>query len=229
VKNRSSRHRLFIILLFVHFVGIAALIVWSCTQQPSITHLDRERGVDQHRGSAIDLHIDNRINRGADYTDAQGNKYNLRYIPVVITNDGLLPTDFQLDFLERYSYPSQHGDETFKVIPLPREWALDGVGVTDSMMQALPKHINNPSIKETLAPGDELVIAIGTLYPMSTKYSGVLPNTLFLNSEDGLFPACRWLTIEAQPSGPQVSLGLKLVFGDRCAIIRCGQITNPAR
>ncbi len=194
---------------------IGLLTVYSCKQQTS------KGPPPVHSG----LLIDNGINRGTNYTDSVGIDHNLRYIPISITNDSIIPIRLQITFSKEYEFPHPDSDEKFKVIPLPNEWALDGVGVTESMIDELPKYIGKPVLNEIVQPGEELVMAIGTLYPRPPKTSGVLPNELFVHIERGIFPACDWLMQGESSSNNQILLGLRLNFGEKCVIILCGQIS----
>ena len=51
-----------------------------------------------------------------------------------------VPIHFQLDFLKEYNYPQVNSDEKYKLIILPKEWALDGVGITENMTEKLPTY-----------------------------------------------------------------------------------------
>ena len=205
---------------------LMALIICSCSQQPSKgkTQIDHDK---QYPKSNTGLRIDNGINRGISYTDSFGNNYNLRYIPIISTNDSTTSIHLQIAFSKEYDYPTAYGDEQFKVIPLPKEWALDGVEITESMINVLPQYINQPFFDKTLKPGEKCIMAIGTLYPRPTKGSGILPNTLFTHNKRGDFPACDWFMKKDLPSNSQIALGLKLNFGESCMIIPCGQISYP--
>lgn len=207
-------------MIFKTMVGLLiAMIVCSCSQQTTKGGLLIDSG----------LLIDNGINRGISYTDSLGSKYNLRYIPITITNDSTISIRLRIVFSKEYNYPHPDTNETFKLIPLPEEWALDGVGITDSMVNEIPNYIDKPILNETVEPGEKLVVAIGTLYTSPTTTGGVLPNTLFAHSDRGIFPTCDWLMKEYPSSNPQIALGLKLNFGESCTIIPCGQISYPER
>ena len=175
------------------------------------------------------LLIDNGINRGVGYTDSLGNAFNLRYIPIAITNDSTIPIELHLDFPRAYAYPADHGDEPFRIIPLPGAWALEGVGVTDSMLEQLKYYIARPSFSQILAPGEKILIAIGTLYPRPPKFTGVLPRALFTAADGSMVPACEQLMDEALSDHLPIALGLKLIFGESCRIIPCGHISFPER
>ena len=190
------------------------LMISSCSQQ--ITK--REPIIDSG------ILIDNGINRGISYTDSLGNDYNLRYIPVTITNDSTISIRLQISFLAQYSSPSSQNNEQFRLIPLPKEWALDGIGVTESMIVDLPSYIDNPSLNETIKPGQKIVMAIGALYPRPPKFSGVLPNMLFTQDKRSLYSDCPGLTDPILAIDSGLKLGLKLKFGESCRIISCGQV-----
>lgn len=173
------------------------------------------------------LKIDNGINRGISYTDSIGADYNLRYIPITIINDSSIPIRLHINFLKEYNYPQSDKKEKFRLILLPEEWALEGIGVTESMMTELPNYIDKPLLNNTLEPGEKFLVVIGTLYPRPPKNSGILPNTLFTHNRRDMFTECDWLMQEDPLSSPKNTLGLKLNFGNRCMVIPCGQISYP--
>ena len=90
---------------------LIVLIVCSCFQQTSIDGLPIESR----------LRIENGINRGVSYTDSLGTRYNLRYIPITITNDSTFPIHIQIAFSNEYDYPTAYGDEKFKVFSFPKK------------------------------------------------------------------------------------------------------------
>ncbi|MBT8220251.1 MAG: hypothetical protein KJP00_10515, partial [Bacteroidia bacterium] len=114
----------------------------------------------------------------------------------------------------------------FSIFPMPKEWALDGVEITDNMKNELKNYIDKPFLNTTLKPGEKSVIAIGTLYSRPPKSTGVLPNTLFVHSNSGLFPTCKWV-MKKDPSSDPMALGLRLNFGPSCTVIPCGQVSYP--
>jgi hypothetical protein len=72
------------------------------------------------------LLFDKGAKRGSRYIDSLGTDYSLRYVPIFITNDRTIPIHLQLAFSKEYDYSVAYGDGKFKVIPLPKEWAMDG-------------------------------------------------------------------------------------------------------
>ena len=175
------------------------------------------------------LLLENRINRGIDYTDPKGTDYSIRYIPITITNDSTISIDVLLAFSKEYNNPYPYSEDKFKLIPLPREWALDGVDITESMLDELPSYIQNPVLNETISPGEKIVFAIGSLYPRPAKSTGVLPRLLFAHSDTTTFPECDRFMIKEPESNQTIPIGLKIIFGEKCKIIRCGQISYPGQ
>ena len=165
------------------------LIGCSGNQQTSKNRLTIEDDPNQHQEWKSGLLIENGINRGIGYTDSLGNNYNIRYIPITITNDSTIPIHLHIVFSQDYDYPIEYGETQFKVIPLPKEWALDGVEVTDSMVDALQNSLNKPSLRYTLEPDEKWVFAIGTVY-QPTGY-GVLPNALYVQGDKPSFHECK--------------------------------------
>ncbi len=177
------------------------------------------------------LRIDNDLVRGMTYTDSLGTNYNLRHIPITITNDSTILMHLQIAFSNDYDHPhpDTDSDDKFKVILMPKEWALDGVAITDSMIDELKNYIiDKPSLNETLKPGEKFVLAIGILYARPVKSCGIIPNVLFAYSDCDNFKACDSLMNQDKSTNPQLALGVKLRYcGDRCILIPCGQISYP--
>ena len=217
---------------------LIVLIGCSCIQKPSKSKWQIENGPNQHLGSKSGLRIDNDPNRGVSYTDSLGAKYNLRSIPITITNDSTIPIHIQIAFSIEYDYPTAYGDEKFNVFPFPKEFKPNDV-TWDSvsyelgrseLRDLLDRGFETPYVlNETLEPSEKFVMSIGTLYPRPPKVCGVLPNELFAYSYRGIFPECDRFMKEDPSSNPQIALGLKLNFRESCIIIPCGQISYPDR
>ncbi len=207
------------------------LIACSCLPQKSVGRYQIESGPDQLGALENALRIENGINRGTSFTDAMGIDYNIRYIPIKIVNDGVIPIDFQIGFTKGYNYPRTIEEEQFKVIPLPKEWAMDGMEITKNMFNDIPKLMNKPSMHKILQPGEELVFGIGTIYPLPAKICGVLPNFLLSQSNKELYLSCDDnLKKTDKSTNSQLELWLKLDFCRNstfptCQLIPCGQIS----
>ena len=120
----------FLILLFIS----------SCNQQPSKNVLQGENDTKQEIDLRDGLQIVNSIRRGAGYTNSLGAEYNHRYIPITIRNKHAFPVHLELDFSPAYDYqPNPEASEIFRLVPLPKEWALVGVGISENMMEELPQ------------------------------------------------------------------------------------------
>lgn len=171
------------------------------------------------------LLIDNGINRGVSYSDSLGKAYNLRYIPISISNDTSIPIQFQLTFAQSYEYPKSHDEEPFMILPTPTTWVQDGRDITESMYDELAPYIADPSFSEIIKPGEKLLTGIGTLYPRPPKTTGVLPKTLFVHLGEETFPYCDWHMTREVSSQTQLPLGLKIIFGPACRVIPCGHIS----
>ncbi len=193
----------------------------------SFTQCASEKSKSPEHTRKSGLLIENKINRGINYTDPQGTDFSIRYIPITIINDSTIPINLQIAFSKEYNNPPPNNEEKYRLIPLPKEWALDGVGISDSMIDELPAYIEKPVLDETLGPGEDLVLAIGSLYPRPAKSTGVLPRTLFAQGDKTTFPDCDWLMEKDRSSDQQIPLGLKIIFGEKCMIIPCGQISYP--
>lgn len=216
-------------MVFRTIVGfLIVLIAFSCSQET-------KKG-----GQLIDsgLLIDNGINRGVSYTDSIGTKYNVRYIPITITNDSTIRIRIQIAFSKEYHYPIELGAEKFIVFLMPKELPPDNV-TFDSMSYELgdnelrnyfDRGLNPPNVLiETIEPGKKYVTAIGTLYP-SFKDCYVLPNALFAQGDSINFQVCDNTIDQDGSTNPQLSLGLKLDFNrgeanESCRIISCGHIS----
>ncbi|NRB50890.1 MAG: hypothetical protein HRU41_24685 [Saprospiraceae bacterium] len=193
------------------------LTCWSalvyCTQASS-NDLEQASG----------LQIENGINRGVNYTDSLGGTYSIRYIPITLTNDTNLAIQLQINFATA-DYLDTNSREPFSVIPLPERWAMDGVEITDSLLNEIPKYLQRPSVSKTLKPGEEWLMAIGTVYSRPAKFTGVLPHVLFTHTTEALFPACDWVMAKSPSSGALLPLGLRLRLGGNCMVVPAGQMT----
>lgn len=198
---------------------------------------------DKQQTSISGLRIDNGVNRGVGYTDSLGTPYNLRYIPITITNESIIPIHLQIAFSNEYNYPTAYGGQKFNVFPFPKEMSPDEVTYDsisyelgdNELHDFLDSGFDTPYIlNKTIKPSEKFVVAIGTLYPRPPKVCGVLPNKLFVQSDKGVFPKCDWLMKKDLSTNSPLALGLKLDFcgGDSkgsCTIIPCGQISYPER
>ena len=214
------------------------LIICSCNQQPSKKGLQNEKDSNQHLG----LRIENRINRGTGYTDLQGTDYNLRYIPITITNDTSISIHLQIDFSKEYDYPIENSGQKFKVLLLPKVFALDGVPITtdnqtliDSVQiefrNYLEYGLDTPyKLNKILEPNEKIVIVIGTQYRPRQTVLTPLPNVLFIKDDSASFKGCDNLIGQKSTTDSLIALGFKLNFYkgrsiENCTIIPCGQIS----
>ena len=203
---------------------LSVLICCFCSQRTSKNMLQTDCG----------LLIENDKNRGVNFTDSLGAKYNLRYIPITITNDSTVSIHIQIAFSSDYDYPTAYGDQKFNVFPFPKEFKPDEV-TWDTITYELGKSklrdflnegFETPYIlNETLEPGQKFQLSIGSLYPRPPKVCGALPNKLFTHSDKGIFTRCDWLMNKDQYLHSQIALGLKLNFKETCIIISCGHIS----
>ncbi len=195
------------------------LICWSalvyCTQKPP-----NESGQALHTG----LQIENGINRGVNYTDSLGGTYSIRYIPITLTNDTTLSIQLQLNF-ETADYLDTNSREPFNLIPLPERWAMDGVDITDRLLNEIPKYLQQPSVNKVLKPGEEWLMAIGTVYPRPVRFTGILPHILFTHTTAAVFSECDWDMEEIPSSCAPLALGLRLRLGGNCMVVPAGQMT----
>lgn len=203
----------------------------QCTQVTSKSALQLEHDSNQNLRSG--LKIEYKVTRGQGYTDNLGTKYSLRYIPAVITNDSTVPIHIQIAFLKEYDYPSEYEDKQFKVFPMPKEWALDGVGISDSTYNDLPNYINNPSLSKTLKPGEEWLLAFGTLYPRRINY-GVFPMAVFPQNNRAFHHWCDNVVVPDESPNAQFIIELNIGFTsgsqaspESCSVISFGEISYP--
>lgn len=200
-------------------------LLFLLTLSGAMLHCTGERPKDTEQILNAGLQIENDTNRGVNYTDPQGIPYSIRYIPITITNDTTIALELHIAFGQEYDYPTNIGTARFHVIPLPEVWGMDGVGITDSLFDELPRIMEKPVIAKTLRPGEKWLFAIGTVYPRPVTFSGVLPNALFTAIDKAAFSDCEWLVKEEQLAGHQIALGLKLTFGKDCRTIPGGHIS----
>lgn len=199
---------------------LTVLIVCSCSQRNSKNELPLSTG----------LQIENGPTRGTGFTDSLGTKYGLVYITATITNDTIIPIQLQLAFSKEYDYPTDYGEEQFKVLLLSEEWGLDGVDITEKMINELPKNTEKPVFEKTLDAHKKCVVTIGILRPREGLCSATPYAILEYNNSD-IFPSCEWSIGEYKAPNPDLALGLKVGFctvgGDyeSCTVIPCGQIS----
>ena len=217
-------------MMFRKVAGVfMVLLVCGCSKQTTESEPQIEIDQNQPLESINGIQIDNGVIRGSGYTDTLGTEYNFRSIPITITNQSTIPMHVQLAFSKEYDYPVGYGDEKFRVIPLPKEWAQNQT--TDSKLARLwedfENHMNNPVISETVEPGGKLLLGIGTLYPLPAETWWIVPDALFVQSDRGNLPECDWLVKGDSSSTPGMALSLKLRHNQSCKLIPCGLISFP--
>lgn len=167
--------------------------------------------------------------RGTEYTDSLDVLWRLKYKPIRMKNDSTIPIHVELDFDPAYDYPEGHDEGSFQVFPLPGIWAADPT--TDAMFNEMWKtfesHIDNPTFSATIAPGEEAVLALGTLYLMPNEPWSVVPEKLFVHDAAETLPECKWRVNPEPSTYDEKSLGVKLVFPESCAVIHCGWVSFP--
>ena len=199
--------------------AISVFVLYSCAPKAEKNDAPLKSGI----------RIENGVYRGTTYTDPKGMVYNLRYMPITLVNENTVSIQLEFEFLKQYVYPITQGDQMFRVIPLPTAWALNGVGITESMFKELPRHIDNPNLEIHLEPGADYRFAIGTLYPRPANFSGVRPMELFTTAKMENRSDCPWLINTVPSSHGHSTLALQLTFGENCRLIPCGQILLPGR
>ena len=221
-----------ILLVRTMFGLCLGLMACSCLQQTTKVNLRNENS-SRNIGTQSGLLIENAPNHGVGYTDSLGKRFNLRYIPITITNDSVIPIQLQLAFSQEYDYPTGYDVQLF-LFPIeakPGEITFDSLTyeLSDNALHDFFDRGMRPvhKLNQTLQPGEKCITAIGTLYPRPPKTAAFLPNALFVHTEPDVYAACNRL-IDKDPSGEHpVSLGLKLIFRENCVIIPCGQISYP--
>lgn len=207
-------------------IGIV-IIFFSCAKKTSNKPFDENS--QQKRMKLISgLTINNGINRGTAYQDSLGTDYNIRYIPVKIKNDNNLSIKLHINFLKEYTIRLA-GDNSFNIMPMKREWVIDGGEITDNMFVELEKDIDNPQVNKILKPGEEFLFGIGTRYNVGKDYVAPLPQVFFVLHDMNSNKICENLFFGNQTKS-NLELGLRLIFNkgnidERCAIISCGQIS----
>jgi hypothetical protein len=220
------------------------LTICSCNQQPSKNRLQNEKNSNENLGLQSGLRIENRVNRGTGYTDSKGTDYQLRYIPITITNDNSIAIHLQIDFSKEYDYPIKNSGQKFKVLLLPKVYALDGVKLTkangsealiDSLQIEFRNYLENGldtpyRLDEILEPNEEVIIVIGTQYRPTQDLPNPLPNVLIIQDESANFKECDNLIGQEGTTDSQIALRLKLNFYkgrsiESCTIIPCGQVS----
>ena len=212
--------------------GLIVLVhVSSCTWQTSIKGQSPEADplVQGHTGTG--LKIEYKPTRGQNYTDPNGDVYQLRHIPTSIENDSTVPIHVQINLQEEYENPPLSNHRQFRAFPMPAEWAMDGIQVSDKMLLELAKYVREPFLSKTLEPGEKWLLAFGTLKPTGGSY-GVFPVAVFSHNDRALHHQCNQLV---DPNNLDISpLEIELLIGytggsqaspDSCLTIPCGRIS----
>ncbi|MDH3245227.1 MAG: hypothetical protein OEM26_11470 [Saprospiraceae bacterium] len=208
-------------------LGLSVVLIFCSCQNSKI--------INQKAGPKSGLRIESTPTRGLAFTDVQGMKYGLVYITTAMTNDTVIPIQIRIAFSKEYDYPITYGDEQFKVLLLPKVFALDGVEISDSLLQELFEDQGKPSLNETLDPNEECVMTIGILRPSRPQLCSATPYAILELSDKGRTPSCEWTINGDRAPDPELALGLKVGFCtvgheyESCTVIPCGEISYPAR
>lgn len=94
---------------FISIISLfTAVIIGSCFQQSTEGENQIKQSPNQYQNLKNGIRIDNGTNRGINYTDSSGTDFNIRYIPIKITNDTIIPINFQINFSKEYDYPQSN-------------------------------------------------------------------------------------------------------------------------
>lgn len=212
-------------------LGILVMLVFfSCTERTPKNKTAELHADLQEIKINSGITIENKPNRGTFFHDSLGVKYGITYIPVTIKNDSTIPLKVRIDFSKDYSFPQPNSNEKFKLLPLPKVWALDGINITNQMLDQLPYYLDNPKLTKTLAPGENLIFAIGTYRSIPSNASVPIPNALFTQNNKSLYKDCDLLSYQDSSNNAPLSLGLKLFVDINttspwCTLISCGSIS----
>lgn len=223
------------IMAINYVVGIIVTLV-GCTGNRQATNDQRINNTDAQKevNFKSGLMIENGINRGTDYTDSSGRIFNIRYIPVSITNESSNSILVEIDFLNEYDNPVVSGCPQFNVIPMPLEWGMNGVEITEDMMGEIPEYIRKPTANITLEPGESYIFAIGTRYLRSSSCVAPVPSALFVQSDGNYNRVCDYVIDQPETKRAGSALALHLDLNrdkpdESCMIIPCGSITHNVR
>lgn len=179
------------------------------------------------------LKITYKPTRGQSYLDQEGKNLNLRHIPLILTNDSSVTIHLEIAFAEEYTFPAAFDDAHFRLFPMPEIWAMDGVDITDSILQELPRYIDAPRLSKTLKAGESCYLALGTLYPKNLNY-GVFPIAVFSHEQRDLQHECRELInpdeLPISPSSLELLIGFtddSQARPDSCMSLPFAQISYP--
>ena len=186
-------------------------------------HSDSVKNKQKNKLTTI-LSIENGHYRGIVYENSLGKEFTLRYIPIKLINNHSDRIQVELIFEDEYQYPGGDKDEKFKIIPMPKDWGLDGVGPSDIMKENIGKFIKNPRMNFSIEPNEEYILAIGALNQRNPPQNGgIEPKILFVKQDNETFKECDWIQEQEPVSDQALSLGLTLK-SDKCTIIPCGKI-----
>lgn len=213
-------------------IGLLVVIIFcSCIQQTVKNKQQTEPNINQQNVIKNGLLIENGINRGLAFTDSLGDKYAITYISINVANTDTVPVNFEFSLASEYNHPLATDREKYTLVLLSEEWTLDGVTISDSLINKIPNYLKQRKLNKTLKPGEETIFAIGTLRPSPAKICVVLPNELFLNDRSNLYTDCDWQMNKRNTTNSQIEIGLKLDYSDKkgestnCIIIPCGRVS----
>ena len=175
------------------------------------------------------LKIENGPTRGMGFSDLLGMKYGIVYITSTMTNDTTIPMQLELDVAMKYDYPEAYGEEHFNILPLSKEWGMNGIEITDSMILELSNYMNKPSRNITINPGESYVTTIGIIRPVRPDLCSATPYALMEYGNWKINSDCNWKDTKANYSDIGLKVGFCTVGGkyEHCIIIPCGQVSFP--
>lgn len=213
----------------ISMIPLMALMVWTCAQHASKDKAPFDTG----------LQIQNGPNQGLGCTDSLGVTYGLIYRTVTITNDSIVPIRFEIAVPDAYAHPVRDGVQRFEFYLWP---GRSGPQVTrlDTLGNALENFVGEHggtthAIHKTLAPGEQYVMTMGTLYVIPPEVCSAVAYALFADRDEGMYPECDRPLNGSRSSDLQYPLSIMVGFCttgntyETCMIIPCGQITYPGR
>ena len=221
---------------YIFLIALCIFLVRCTGSVPSSkVQAEIEKGSTEEVTPVTGLKLHYKPTRGQSFTDQRGRRFGLRHIPVMITNDSSVAIQIDITFSEKYEFPKTYNDETFHLFPLSKEWGLDGVEITDSMLMEIPGFIDEPGMSKILVPGEEWTLALASIYPLPINYS-VFPVAVQSYDYRNIDHECHQLI---EPGKLEISTSeLNIVIGftsgsqaspESCSVIPIGRISYPSQ
>lgn len=230
---------LLILIFFTHCTHEKS----ESSEQTSKNEAFTVKGANQPVKSNTGLKIEYGPNLGITHTDPLGDKHFYVHSTAIITNDSIIPIQFQAALSNEYNFPTFCSDTSkYKIFLVPKELTPDTATIYNNVLNGQHDFLNTPLkissvFNKILNPGEYCVVTIGVLIPKPTNCAAV-PRAIFSHDNRELYQTCKSMINETISTIPQLEIGVKLEYynkrkfippDDGCVIIPFGQISYPEK